>query len=105
MNINDLFCHLKSLKDSPEFKLTKISYGDEYYSESGEDFQFIISEKCYNVGYSYITEDADDWAQAECYQVNWCDCDGENINPNLVFEIIENWKLIEREDKLNKILK
>ncbi len=104
MNVNDIFSYLKSLKDYPG-KLTRISYGDEYYSESGEEFQFTISDKQYNVGYSYITEDADDWAQAECYQVNWCDCDGQTIDPELVFDVVENWKLIEREDKLNKILR
>ena len=40
--------------------------------EQGQEITFTILNKNYKVGYLYITEDQDDWAQAESYQVDWC---------------------------------
>ncbi len=105
MRIEDLFSHLKKLsKSNSKFELENIEWGDRYYNESGESINFIIADKKYQVGYSYIIEDADDWAQAESHQVHWCKCDDRNIKPDDLLEIVNNWESIEREFKLNKIL-
>lgn len=105
MRVEVLFSHLREMsKSNSKLEVEDISWGDNYYNESGESINFTISNKNYRVGYSYITEDSDDWAQAECHQVFWCRCDEKNINPEEVFEVIANWKLIEREEKINKLL-
>jgi len=104
---DDLFTHLKRMiKSGTKLKLEieDISWGDRYYSENGESINFIIADKNYRVGYSYIIEDADDWGQAESHQVTWCDCDGKRIEPSVLLDIVNNWESIERENKLNKII-
>jgi hypothetical protein len=78
--------------------------GDRYHSESGESISFIIADKNYRVGYSYIIEDDDDWGQAESYQVTWCYYDDKRIDPGILLDIVNNWESIERENKLNKII-
>jgi len=105
MRIEVLFSHLRLMsKSNSKLEVEDISWGDNYYNESGESINFTILNKNYQVGYSYITEDADDWAQPECHQIFWCYCDDKNIKPEEVFEIVNNWSSIEREEKLNKIL-
>lgn len=107
VRVEDLFKHLKDMiKSSSELKLEveDISYGDRYYNENGESINFTIADKKYQVGYSYITEDDDDWAQAECHQVNWCRCDDRNLEAYEVLEIVNNWESIERDYKINQIL-
>ena len=107
VKVEDLFKHLKDvIKSSTKLKIEVevISFGDRYYGELGESINFTIAGKNYRVGYSYITEDADDWAQAECHEVNWCNCDDKHIEPSKVLHLVENWESIEREYKLNKII-
>lgn len=107
VRVGDLFKHLKDMIKSGsklKFEVEDISYGDNYYNEQGESINFIIAGKNYRVGYSYITEDADDWAQAECHQVDWCSCDDRHIEASKVLEIVDNWESIEREYKLNQII-
>jgi hypothetical protein len=106
LTINEFFSTLKDMIKAghSKFEVEYINYGDRYYNENGESINFEIAGKNYRVGYSYITEDADDWAQAECYQVYWCDCDDKNIEPYKVLELINNWESIERDYHINKIL-
>ncbi len=109
VKIEDLFKHLKDMIKYNNTKLKleveDISYGDRYYNENGESINFTIAGKNYRVGYSYITEDDDDWAQAECHQVHRCECDDRNIEASKVLDILNNWESIEREHKLEQIVK
>lgn len=105
---DNLFSHLKDLIKSGtklKFEVEDISYGDRYYNENGESINFKIAGKEYRVGYSYITEDDDEWAQAECHKVTWCDCDDRHVDAAKVLEIVDNWESIERDYKLEKIVK
>jgi hypothetical protein len=105
MNSEQLYAYIKNIKDSQiKFELVEISYGDRYYNEHGQEYKFTIFEKEYSVGYSYITEDDDDWAQAECHGVDWCRCDEGHIDPNKVYQIIINYKLENRDNIINKLL-
>ena len=106
MNIEKLFSYIKSSykQSSIKFELRDISYGDLYYNESGEEFNFTILGKDYSVGYSYITEDSDDWAQAECHQVYWCRCDDNHIDVDIVYELIQNYKSELRNSKIEDLL-
>lgn len=108
MMTKELFSYLKSLikSNTSPFPIESIdiSYGDRYYNENGEDLRFEILGKQYSVGYSYITEDADDWAQAECYQVEWCDCDEKPIDRKIVYDLIQNYKSEIRDTLIDEII-
>lgn len=82
----------------------EIQWGDRYHSESGSEFIFRIFSDEYKVGYCYTTEDDDDWAQAECYENNWCVKNGKWIKPEEVFNLIENFQQLNRDFKLKEIL-
>jgi len=74
------------------------------YQEQGEEITFNIIDKQYKVGYLYITEDQDDWAQAECYQVDWCQENEKEIPTEKLIDILNNIKGHLRDTKLNKLL-
>ena len=101
MNTDKIRAHIKKLVISGELNGKIIEICDS--EEQGEDIRFFIGNKKYSIGYSYITEDDDDWAQAECYESNWCLCNNEYINPKELYEIVENRKAIERETKLKSL--
>ena len=105
MNKDELHSHIKKLiKDGLlDGKIIQINDGDRYYSEQGEKIKFKILENKYTIDYVYITEDDDDWAQAECYETGWCLCNNKYINPKDLYEIVENRKAIERETKLKSL--
>ena len=106
MNNEKLFGYIGKLKNSDiQFTFKDISEGDRYNSEQGAEYLFQILDNKYSVGYVYITEDDDDWAQPECYQHDWCRCNGEDIKPEEVYKLIENYKSIVRDNKLESILK
>ena len=101
MNTDKIRAHIKKLVIAGELNGKIIEICDS--EEQGEDIRFFIGNKKYSIGYSYITEDDDDWAQAECYESNWCLCNNEYINPKELYEIVENRKAIERETKLKSL--
>ena len=105
MNIDKIRAHIRKLVKDGELngKIVEICEGDRYNSEQGEDILFEIDEKKYSIGYSYITEDDDDWAQAECYELNWCRCNGKHMDSKELYEIVENRKVLERESKLKSL--
>ena len=70
MDRDKLRAHIKKLVISGELNGKIIEICDS--EEQGEDIRFSIGNKKYSIGYSYITEDDDDWGQAECYEVSWC---------------------------------
>lgn len=100
--INKNFNKIKSL--GIEIIKEEIQWGDRYHSESGEEFIFRIFSDEYKVGYCYTTEDADDWAQAECYESKWCRKNDKHIKPEEVFNLIENYQQLNREFKLKELL-
>ena len=104
MNSEKLFGYIRGLKDHPiKFKFREIQEGDEYNNESGAEYRFKIAGNKYNVGYAYITEDREDWAQAECYQVTWCHCNDKHVNADEVYQLIENYKSVVRDNLLNQL--
>lgn len=101
MNTDKIRAHIRKLVLAGELNGEIIEICDS--EERGEDIKFIIEDKKYSIGYSYITEDDDDWAQAECYEVNWCRCNNEYMNSKELYEIVENRKALERESKLKSL--
>jgi hypothetical protein len=87
----------------------RICEGDRYYSEDGNSFKISILDEEFEIGYLYITEDSDNWAQAECHKTSWISKIGKNqdtkITINELYEMIVNFKDRKREKKLNDILK
>ena len=104
MTSEKLYGYIRSLKDSPiQFKHREISEGDRYDNENGAEYLFQILDNKYSVGYSYITEDEDDWAQAESYEVTWCRCNDKHIEADEVHQLIENYKSIVRDKTLSDL--
>ena len=104
MNNDKLFGYIRGLKNHPiQFKLREISEGDQYNYEQGAEYNFEILGNKYSVGGSYIIEDADDWAQAESYEVTWCRCNDKDIDADEVHKLIENYKTVVRDNKLNEL--
>ncbi len=104
MNSEKLFEYIRNLKDSDiQFKYREISEGDRYNSEQGAEYKFEILGNKYSVGYVYITEDDDDWAQAECYECNWSYCNDEHIEADEVHKLIENYKSVVRDNVLKEL--
>lgn len=104
VNNDKLFGYIGKLKDHPiQFKLREISEGDRYNSDQGAEYKFEILGNKYSVGYIYRTEDDDDWAQAECYEMNWCHCNDKNIEADEVYKLIENYKSVVRDNVLKEL--
>jgi hypothetical protein len=57
------------------------------YNENGLYYEFKIFGDSYQVGYVYLTEDEEDWAQAECYESQICYKNDEWISPEIIFDI------------------
>jgi len=81
----------------------EISEGDRYHCEQGEEISFMIAEKEYSIGYVYITDDDDDWAQAECYEIKWTSEGEQNISPGEMMLAIESAKQEERDNKIREL--
>jgi hypothetical protein len=104
VNNDKLFGYIRGLKNHPiQFKFREISEGDQYNYEQGAEYNFEILGNKYSVGYIYRTEDNDDWAQAECYEINWCHCNDKHIEADEVYQLIENYKSVVRDNKLEEL--
>lgn len=100
--INKNKLQLKSL--GIPIELENFHNGDEYYSESGSQYLFKIKNDDYLVGYMYITEDRDDWGQAECYEVFMCHKNENHDDPHKVYDLLVNYNQEIRDSKINSIL-
>lgn len=87
-----------------KFSKFEIQQGDKYCHEDGVVYRFNIGEDRFEVGYVYVTEDADDWAQAECHLNDICDKNDKWCRPDEVFELLQNYQQISRNSKLEKLL-
>jgi hypothetical protein len=98
MSDEKLYEYIRGLKDSP------IQFEHKPYGwDSGAEYLFEIAGNKYSVGGSHIIEDADDWAQAESYEVTWCRCNDKDIDADEVHKLIENYKSITRDRTLNEL--
>jgi hypothetical protein len=84
-------------------KKREISEGDRYHFEQGEAIYFKIAGKAYSIGYVYITEDDDVWAQAECYEIKWAREGDSNIRAAEIVVAIESAKQTERDRKISEL--
>jgi hypothetical protein len=82
-------------------ELREISEGDSYSSEQGAEYLFQILGNKYNVGYGLQLYKH--WAQAECYESNWCYCNDKHVNADEVYNLIENYKSVIRDNKLETL--
>ena len=92
-----------------KLKHNKIQSGyDRYYYESGESFDIFILDLHLQIGYVFVTEDHDDWAQAETHESKWLNqIESENekhFDPKELYHLLTNYHSILREKKLNQIL-
>jgi carbohydrate-selective porin OprB len=108
LNRNNLYSQLNKLNKEGKLpfkvKLKDMSYGDEYYHNETNTINFKIGGDEYEVGWYHITEDADDWAQAEAYNGDIFNKNGKNVNFSVIIEDLNNYQQIERDYQLNKLL-
>lgn len=111
--INFMWSYIKSYQKEInetgiKLKHHKIQSGDRYYSESGEYFDIFILDHHLQIGYVFITEDSDDWAQAEAHESEWLNQKiGEkhkNFDPKQLYHLLTNYHSILRDEKLNQLL-
>ena len=79
-------------------------WGDQWYNETGEFFKINMMGSKYELGYVHIIEDNENWGQAESHQSQWCTKDGISMNYSELYEKVKNFKKLNREYKLNKVL-
>jgi hypothetical protein len=81
---------------------------DRYYDESGESFDIFILDLHLQIGYVFITEDSDDWAQAETHESKWIheivDKREKHFDPKQLYHLLSNYHSILRDKQLNQIL-
>jgi hypothetical protein len=108
LNRNNLYSQLyRVYKDGTSpFKMEhfELNYGDEYYTECNNSLVFKIGVNKYEVGYYHITEDGHDWAQAESYNGDIFKKNDLNVSWSDIVEDLNNYKQIERDLILNKLL-
>ncbi len=111
MDVNTLYNFIKKEKEllsslGINYFYEDIQYGDRYLNEHGGQFIIKMHGEEYYLGVSIITEDADDWGQAEAHESNWCqNSKQDNISPDLIYELIVNFKSDQRENKISSIIK
>jgi hypothetical protein len=105
----DLYNYISRLDKKGElpFKVKKkeIRASDEYNSEEEISFIFNIGDNKYEVGWWSKIEDAEDWAQAESYNGDIFIKNDKYVYSSEIFEDIKKYLQIERDSKLNKLLK
>jgi hypothetical protein len=109
MNTNEVWKLLKSNLDDYKslglyVKHNSIDYVEQYYSENGEEYILIINDDTWKIGYCYIIEDSEDWAQAESFENRWFIKNGVHTNGTELLSILKNIKNHIREKKLSDIL-
>jgi hypothetical protein len=111
---NSLWSYIKSYQKEIREIGIKLKYHkmqgdyDRYYDESGESFDIFILDKHLQIGYVFITEDSDDWAQAETHQNQWLhEIEGERVKyfePKELHHLLINYHSILRDQKLNSLI-
>ena len=90
------------------FKIEKrdIENGDRYYGESGFEWHMTFRDGTeYFVGQVTITEDADDWAQAEAYNSDIMrGNDGKSVKGREIMDRLLNIESDYRENRFKEIL-
>lgn len=114
--VNFMWSYFKSYQKEIEslgikLKHHKIQSGyDRYYDESGEYFDIFILDKHLQIGYVFITEDSDDWAQAETHESQWLDeiinerRDTKHFDPKKLYNLLTHYHSILRDKQLNQLL-
>ena len=81
---------------------------DRYYDESGEYFDIFILDLHLQIGYVFITEDHDDWAQAETHESKWLEQkigeEHKHFEAKELYHLLTNYHSVLREKKLNDLL-
>lgn len=78
---------------------------DEYESVHGNSFTFDLMGDLFEVGLITVTEDHQDWAQAESHTQHFCRCNNKNIKAIQVYDRIINYKKIKRQETIKNIMK
>ena len=91
-----------------KFTFQDISWGNRYYNGYGELCILNLFNSVYQVGYEDVTQDDDNWAQAECNREDFCikivDDISSDVEPEFILSLLVNYKQKIREDNLSLIL-
>lgn len=106
--MKDLYSYIYNLDKKGElpFKVTKkeLKCNNDYNLDEEVSFIFSIGDNKYEVGYWNKVEDAEDWAQAESSNGDIFIKNDKYVKSFEILEDIQNYKVLERDYKLNKLL-
>lgn len=115
LSVDKLYDFVKENKTSLEesgiiINKHRITNYSEYYTEDGEYFEISLLNRKFHLGYCFITEDSEDWGQAEGCQTNILhEITKENNEINIeaikLKHLLSNHKSIKREQQIDEILK
>lgn len=108
-DFDKLYSYLKINKTQLQEKGLEIefednSFGDYTYQEDSRGFSFKINNNIYRVCWIKVTEDQEDWAQAESHTYDVCEENEKHIEPSKVLYLLENFQAIKRNNIINEIL-
>ena len=114
ITIEDIYSFIYKNKESLQQEGISINShssdcGDHYYSESDYHYEVRLLNRTFHVGYVNVTEDADDWAQAEAYHYNYIheiigDEEIQHKNGKELYHLLINFKSLKRDSILSKLI-
>lgn len=84
-------------------------WGDKYHSESDYHFEIRLLNRTFHIGYVHITEDSDDWAQAEAYNYDYLheiigEQEIQHKDGKELYQLLINYKQLKRDSLLSKLI-
>ena len=114
ITIGVIYSFIKKNKESLQQEGISINshsndWGDHYHSESDYHYEVRLLNRTFRVGYVNVTEDQEDWAQAEAYTYNYLheiidDKEIQHKNGKELYHLLTNYKSLQRDSVLSKLL-
>jgi hypothetical protein len=88
-----------------DIKRIPINTGTRFHNKLGVSFNIKIFDQEYSVGFYQETIDKENWKFSETKLKSWCRKNSEKYSSRALHFLLENFKTISRNRKINQILK
>jgi hypothetical protein len=82
-----------------------INTGTRFHNKLGVSFNIKIFNQEYSIGFYQETIDKENWKFSETKLKSWCKRNSEKYSSKSLYYLLENFKTISRNRKINQILK
>lgn len=82
-----------------------INKGNRFHNKLGISFEIKMFGQEYSVGFYQETLDREEWDSAQTKFKSWCKKNSEKYSSKSLYYLLENFKIIRRNRKINQILK